>query len=57
MILLPQKKRGVKVVIEDAKLGESLSAYNKLKESNVDVKTDFPGKRSLRPLSQEEKKP
>ena len=44
--LIAAKKRGVEVevVIEDTKLGESLRAYNKLKENGVNVRTDLPGK-------------
>lgn len=45
--LIVAKSRGVKVevLLEDAKLGESLPAYNKLKESGIEVRTDLPGKR------------
>jgi len=45
--LIAAKNRGVdvKVVLEDAKLGESLPAYNKLKERGIDIRTDLPGKR------------
>jgi len=45
--LIKAKQRGVsvKVIIEDAKLGESLPAYNKLKENGINVSTDLPGKR------------
>jgi len=45
--LIVAKNRGIKVnvVLEDAKLGESLPAYNKLKASGIDVGTDFPGRR------------
>lgn len=45
--LIAAKERGVKVkvIIEDAKLGESLAAYNKLKDNGIDVATDWPGRR------------